>query len=133
MTLTVAHLAKKTGLKPDTVRYYERVGLLDPPARTPSGYRQFDDGAVERIMFVRNGQRIGLRLADIRELLEIRDGGQCPCGHTRSLVERRVAQVKEEISRLRAVEAELRRMLTDGDGSTYEWCCPDTGSTSQGG
>src|SRR3954466_14835553 len=76
---TVAELAAAVGAPPDTVRYYERTGLLKPPRRTAAGYRSYDDGAVDRMRFIQGAQRLGLRLADIRTLLEIRDTGSCPC------------------------------------------------------
>src|SRR4051812_43447304 len=76
---TVAELAAAVGVPPDTVRYYERAGLLPPPRRTPAGYRSYDDGAVDRMRFIQGAQRLGLRLADVRSLLEIRDTGRCPC------------------------------------------------------
>jgi DNA-binding transcriptional MerR regulator len=89
MTLTVSKLADRVGLTADTIRYYERVGLLPPPDRTASGYRAFEDDAVERLRFIRGAQRIGLRLQEIKELLDIRDRGLCPCGHTEDLLSRR--------------------------------------------
>src|SRR4051795_1243160 len=76
---TVAELAAAVGVPPDTVRYYERTGLLKPPRRTSAGYRSYDDGALDRMRFIQGAQRLGLKLADIRTLLDIRDTGSCPC------------------------------------------------------
>jgi len=80
--LRVAELAAEVGLAPDTIRYYERAGLLPAPARTASGYRAYDPAAVERLRFVRGAQRLGLRLKDIADLLAVRDtvraGGRPP-------------------------------------------------------
>ncbi|MCA1736998.1 MAG: MerR family transcriptional regulator [Actinobacteria bacterium] len=77
---TISQLASEVGVRPDTVRYYERVGLLPLPARSPNGYRAYDRSDVERLRFIRGAQRMGLKLRDIRELLAIRDKGVCPCG-----------------------------------------------------
>jgi DNA-binding transcriptional MerR regulator len=106
MTLTVSKLADRVGLTADTIRYYERAGLLPPPTRTASGYRAFDDDAVERLRFIKGAQRIGLRLQEIKELLDIRDRGLCPCGHTEDLLKRRVSEIDAEITGLQ------RRRLT---------------------
>jgi DNA-binding transcriptional MerR regulator len=82
MALTVSTLADQAGLSADTVRYYERVGLLPPAARSPAGYRLYDQDAVGRLRLIKGAQRAGLRLREIGELLQVADRGQCPCGHT---------------------------------------------------
>jgi DNA-binding transcriptional MerR regulator len=107
MTLTVSKLADQVGLTADTIRYYERAGLLPPPDRTASGYRAFDDDAVERLRFIKGAQRIGLRLQEIKELLDIRDRGLCPCGHTEDLLSRRVSEIDAEIAGLKETKADL--------------------------
>ena len=61
MALTVSGLAEQAGISADTVRYYERLGLLPPPARTPAGYRQYDESAARRLRFIKGAQRVGLR------------------------------------------------------------------------
>jgi DNA-binding transcriptional MerR regulator len=111
-------------VSPHTVRYYDRVGLLKAASRTEAGYREYSEDALERLRFIQDAQRLGLRLQDIRELLEIRDRGQCPCGHTRQLVEKRLTQVRAEIRRLRDIESELDRMLENENDAGYVWCCP---------
>lgn len=67
------------GVRPDTIRYYERAGLLPAPERTAAGHRSYDAGALDRLRFIQGAQRLGLRLADIRTLLTVRDTGTCPC------------------------------------------------------
>jgi DNA-binding transcriptional MerR regulator len=69
VTLTVSQLAERVGVRADTVRYYERVGLLPASARSPAGYRTYGQAAVERLRFIKGAQRVGLRLRDIAELL----------------------------------------------------------------
>ena len=124
MGLTVAHVARRAGVSPHTVRYYDRVGLLKAASRTGAGYRDYSEDALERLRFIRDAQRLGLRLQDIRDLLEIRDRGQCPCGHTRQLVETRLTLVRAEIRRLRDIESELERMIESESDAGYGWCCP---------
>jgi len=130
---TVAELAAAVGVPPDTVRYYERTGLLPPPRRTSAGYRSYDDGAVDRMRFIQGAQRLGLRLADIRALLEIRDTGTCPCEPAGDLLRRRLGEVDAEIARLAALRTEMAAMaeaLPAADcppPSPGTWCPPTRG------
>src|SRR5437899_12531925 len=101
--LRVAELAGAVGVTPDTVRYYERAGLLPPPARTPAGYRAYDAGALDRLKFIQGAQRLGLRLRDIADLLAIRDTGICPCEPAGQLLRRRLAEPDSEMARLAGV------------------------------
>jgi DNA-binding transcriptional MerR regulator len=109
--LTVAELAAAAGVSPDTVRYYARAGLLPVPPRTPAGYRTYDDTAIDRLRFIQGGQRVGLRLREIRDLLEIRDTGVCPCGPADELLRRRLAEVDVEMQRLALLRAEIAAMV----------------------
>ena len=111
MALTVSRLASRVGLSPDTIRYYERIGLLHLPPRTAGGYRIYGDDAVERLYFVKSAQRLGLKLDEIKELLQIRDRGLCPCGHADVLITQRISELDEEIVRLTALRDELQRMV----------------------
>ena len=94
----IAETAADAGVTPDTLRYYERVGLLGRPDRSPNGYRLYDEETTRRVLFIKGAQRMGLRLREIKELLETRDRGACPCGHTRTLVEQRIGEVESELA-----------------------------------
>jgi DNA-binding transcriptional MerR regulator len=109
--LRVGELADAVGVASDTVRYYERAGLLHPPARTSAGYRAYGADAIDRMRFIQGAQRIGLTLTDIRELLTIRDTGTCPCEPAEELLKRRLADLDTEISRLTSLRAEMVRMI----------------------
>jgi DNA-binding transcriptional MerR regulator len=109
--LRVGELADAVGVTADTVRYYERAGLLPPPSRAPSGYRAYHVGAVDRLRFIQGAQRLGLRLSDIRDLLAVRDTGTCPCEPAEDLLTRRLAEVDAEIARLTALRREMATML----------------------
>ena len=134
--LRVAELASAVGVSADTVRYYERAGLLPEPARTASGYRSYDTGAVDRLHFIQGAQRLGLRLADIRHLLAVRDTGTCPCEPAEQLLRRRLAEVDTEIARLEVLRAEMRAMadaLPSAEcppPSPGTWCPPAGGGDS---
>ena len=110
MALKVSQVAEQAGVSPDAVRFYEREGLLPPPPRSPSGYREYDGSTTHRIHFIKGAQGLGLKLAEIRELLEIQDRGACPCGHTRTLVERRLDEIDAEMKRLSELRVELAAM-----------------------
>jgi DNA-binding transcriptional MerR regulator len=107
----VGELAEAVGVRSDTIRYYERAGLLPPPSRSPSGYRAYDDGAIDRLHFIQGAQRLGLRLDDIRELLAVRDTGTCPCEPAEDLLRRRLAELDAEMARLTALRQEMVAML----------------------
>jgi DNA-binding transcriptional MerR regulator len=109
--MTVAGLAQRVGVTPDTIRYYERVGLLPPPPRTASDHRRYDATAVDRMRFIQGAQRLGLRLADISELLALRESGECPCEPAATLLRQRLEQLEEQIVQLRMLRDELRRFV----------------------
>lgn len=125
-TLTVSKLARQVGTSPDTLRYYERIGLLPPPERTPSGYRVYGEETAERVRFIKQAQRVGLRLDHIAELLRIREQGLCPCGRTRTLLEARLAELDQEMGELARLRGQIVAML-DGDLGTgsQAWQCGD--------
>ena len=111
--LTVSKLAEQAGTSADTVRYYERIGLLPETERSASGYRLYTDEAVERLRFIKRAQRFGLRLEAIGELLDVRRRGLCPCGHTRKLLENRMAELDDEMSSLARLRADIATMIDE--------------------
>lgn len=111
MALTVSKLAAEAGLGRDTIRFYEQEGLLQAPERTQSGYRIYESSTVDRLKFIKGAQRFGLRLREIKELLEVRDKGLCPCGHTQDLLQKRITEVDEELARLQGLRRELAHMV----------------------
>ena len=127
MAVTISTLASQTDVSTDTLRYYERRGLLAEPARSAGGYRLYDDDARRRVQFIKDAQRAGLRLDDIGELLEVLDRGACPCGHAAELVERRLREVDEEIARLEAVRGALveaaERISACTEIDVDQWWC----------
>ena len=119
--LTVGQLASRAGVRADTIRYYERQGLLPVPQRTDGEHRRYGRADVDRLLFIRGAQRLGLRLAEISDLLAVRDTGVCPCEPAAGLLRRHVAQIEQEIERLSALRGELAEMLAAMPGPD----CPD--------
>lgn len=105
--MRIGELADCIGVNPKTVRYYEGIGLLPPPARQPSGYRDYSDEDVDRLRFIRTAQRLGLSLSEISEILAFRERGERPCGYVLEVLDRQVA----DLDRRMAEMAELRREL----------------------
>lgn len=103
----IGTLARELGLNPKTIRYYEEIGLLPTARRTPTGYRLYDDVARERLWFIAKAKAIGLTLREIAEILSLRDGGECPCGHVLGLLEQKLMIVDEQMRALRDVRQEL--------------------------
>lgn len=121
--LTVSKLADEAGTSSDTVRYYERIGLLPEPDRSPSGYRLYEEDAIERVRFIKRTQRLGLRLEEIGQLLEIQERGLCPCGHTRALLQRRAAELDEEMAAITQLREDIQHMLDDLPPGDQDWQC----------
>ncbi len=109
--MRIGDLAKQVGVTPDTIRYYEREGLLPTAERTPNGYRDYGPDAVNDLQFIKKAQALGLKLRDVREVLEISSGGKPPCEHVRATVSARLAEVEGRLRELRALRATLRETL----------------------
>jgi DNA-binding transcriptional MerR regulator len=98
--MLIGELAAKAGLSAKTIRFYEQVGLMPAPPRTPAGYRDYPSGALDRLMFIANAQVAGFTLAEIRSVLAIRDSGDPPCRHVATLIGQRLDQVEQRIAEL---------------------------------
>jgi DNA-binding transcriptional MerR regulator len=114
--MLIGELATATDVSAKTLRFYEADGLLPEPDRTPAGYRVYPDDAINRVTFIRQAQAAGLTLAQIREILTIRDGGHPPCGHVAELVEQRLVQVTDRLRELEHTRSELLALRERLDG-----------------
>ena len=106
----IGELAELAHVSTKTIRYYESVGIMPPPERTPAGYRDYDDGAVDRLRFVRDAQAAGLSLAEIQSVLEMKDAGAQTCEHTRGLLQHHLLELDRQIERLQAARSELAEL-----------------------
>ena len=105
--LRIGELAAELSLNPRTIRYYERIGLLPNPERTPAGYRLYDRNDCERLAFILKAKRIGLTLEEIREILTLREEGQRPCQHVLAVVDEKVDAIDEQLRTLNDLRDEL--------------------------
>ena len=108
--MRIGRLAEAVGVEPSTIRYYESIGILPEPRRTPAGYRDYDDADVQRLRFVVLARTLGLGLDDVADILAFRDRGEAPCGYVRDLLARQVAAVDRRIAQLQTLAGELRRL-----------------------
>ncbi len=110
-SLRIGELSARTGVSSHAIRFYERTGILPPAARTSSGYRIYALESVDQVAFVKKAQALGLRLADVKEVLEISAGGRQPCEHVREKVESRLGEVETRLRELRELRVTLRHTL----------------------
>ena len=108
--MKIGELGQRAGVSTKTIRYYEGLGLLEEPDRTASGYRDYDDAAVERLRFVRDAQATGLTLSEISSVLELKGSGERSCAHTTALLERHLADLDAQIARLEQARLTLKEL-----------------------
>ncbi len=109
--MLIGEVTQRSCIPAKTLRYYEEAGLLDPPARTASGYRDYDEDVFDRLTFIRSAQSVGLSLGEIRGVVALRDQGETPCGHVLELLRNRATQIDRIIRQLRALKLELNRLV----------------------
>jgi DNA-binding transcriptional MerR regulator len=106
-------LASRTGVSTDTLRYYERRGLLPKPQRTRSGYRRYPPEAVQSVLLIRRALVVGFSVSDLSRVLAERDRGGMPCRWVRDFIERRLGDLDDQIRDLQALRADLTALLSD--------------------
>lgn len=110
--MLIGELADSVGLPSQTIRFYEREGLLPPPSRTANGYRVYDEGTLNRLGFIRAGQAAGLSLAEIRGIIDLREDGHVPCSHVTSLLAAKLDELRTRQRELAVLAADLEHLVT---------------------
>lgn len=105
--MRIGELAAVARVSTKAIRFYETAGVLPEPDRLPSGYREYDDRAVERLAFVRAAQAAGLTLSEIAEVIAVRDSSGAPCAHVTALLARRAAELEERIAELATLREQV--------------------------
>jgi Hg(II)-responsive transcriptional regulator len=131
-TLKIGELASKGNVNLETIRYYEREGLLRPPRRTSSGHRAYAPPDVLRLRFIKRSQALGFRLTEIKELLALKVAPNQPCIDVVRQIEAKAVEVKAKISHLQAIERTLRKMKASCNGRCSMSECPILESLDSG-
>ena len=131
-SLTIGQLAGRAEVGVETVRFYEREGLLEEPARRPSGYRQYDEGVVDRLRFIRRAKQLGFTLSEIKELLSLRIDPATTCADVKRRTEAKLDDVAAKIRSLQRMKRALVKLTKacSGRGAASE--CPILESLDHG-
>ncbi len=122
MTLKIGEVANRAGVNLQTIRYYEREGLLPEPPRLASGYRMFPEDAVRRVRFIKRAQELGFTLSEIKELLALRVDQHRRSADVRTLAEAKITDIEQKIRTLQAMKRILKQLAER---------CPGCGPTSE--
>jgi MerR family mercuric resistance operon transcriptional regulator len=122
--MTIGQVAKRAGVGVETVRFYERQGLLEPPPRRPSGYRDYATAAVKRIRFIRRGRELGFTLPELGELLALRSDPGRSCLDVRRKAEARLADIEDKIRTLQRMKRILGQLVQACDARAPTRECP---------
>ena len=123
-TLTIGELAREAGIGVETIRFYERKGLIQEPSRRASGYRQFDEAVVDRLRFIRQAKELGFTLGEIKELLSLRLDPTSSCADVKKRADVKIADIEEKIRTLQRMKRALVKLTKacTGQGPSSE--CP---------
>lgn len=125
--LQIGTVAVRSGLTVDTIRFYEKQGLVAKPHRSSGGFRLYNEGDLDRLSFVSRAQALGFSLVEIRELLLLRDAGSETCSHVHDLLSQKLAAVQQKIAGLRKLESQLKDARKRCDRASAKECagsCP---------
>ena len=122
--LTIGHVARLAGVGVETVRFYEREGLLAEPERRQSGYRQYGEEVVQRLRFIRRAKELGFSLAEIRDLLSLRDDPQATAADVRGRAEAKIAEIEAKVQDLQRMKKALLTLTATCSGHGPVRTCP---------
>lgn len=122
--MRIGEIASRSGASTKAIRYYETIALIPPPQRSSSGYRNYDESALDRLAFIRAAQAIGLSLGEIRSIVALRDEGETPCGYVVDLLKARSAELDRRIAELHSLRAELHRLVERAEALDPANCDP---------
>jgi MerR family transcriptional regulator, copper efflux regulator len=120
--LLIGEVAARAGVAASTIRYYESLGLLKPPARSPSGYRRYAPSVVDELQFIRKAQALGFSLDELARLLTLARTGHTACADVLAMARDHLAAVERRIAQLTAFRAQLSREIDKWDGRTAPTC-----------
>ncbi len=124
ITYTIGKLAQAANINHETVRFYERKGLLPKPSRSPAGYRLYTDDDLKRLHFILLAKKHGFTLADIQELLELRVAPSSTCEEVKLKADQKITIIKDKIAELRSMQRALTTLASTCHGSGPAGKCP---------
>ncbi len=122
--LTIGLVARNAGVGVETVRFYERQGLLEEPPRKPSGYREYGEDAISRLRFIRRAKKLGFTLKEIKELLSLRQDPSTPATDVRQRAEAKIADIETKICELQKMKKALGELISACRGHATSEECP---------
>ncbi len=122
--LKIGEVAKRSEIEIETIRYYERQGLLAEPDRRPSGCRQYDESVVSRLQFIRNAKELGFTLAEIKELLGLWFDVNTKCVHVRQRAEQKITNIEDKIRSLQKMKRSLEKIISQCENRDAVGDCP---------
>ena len=114
--LRIGEVARRTGISPDTLRHYERHGLIPTPKRTAGGYRMFAPEVIERVRLIRSALSVGFTIRELSRIFHIRDRGGVPCAEVRSLAALKLDHLENRIAEMQELRVKLRSLIKMWDG-----------------
>ncbi len=120
--VTIGGLSKQTGCNIETIRYYERIGILSKPPRSAGGHRLYEREHIKRLVFIRRSRELGFSLEEIRTLLRLVDGKRYTCREVKGVTEHHLADVRKKISDLRKLQKTLSAISSQCDGGLVPDC-----------
>ena len=120
--MKIGQLSERTECKIETIRYYEKIGLLPEPGRSDGGYRIYDEGHLKRLSFIRRSRELGFTIDEIRGLLKLVDGGNYTCSDVKTITMEHVESIRQKIADLKKLEKTLSRIASQCAGDTTPEC-----------
>ena len=121
---SIGQLAKKAHVNVQTIRFYERRGILKPIRREDSGYRKYDDDSLKRLHFIRQAKELGFSLKEIHELLSLRVRSVQTCDWVRAKASEKLEEIRKKIIQLRDLEKTMKELILDCENRQVSDCCP---------
>lgn len=123
--LSIGGLARRSGTNPPTIRYYEEIGLVRRAARRDGGHRTYGDDDLKRLTFIRRCRELGFPIDQVRSLVDLLENGDRSCLEARELARRNLEDIQTKLSELKALEADLTKLVTDCDAACVGGPGPD--------
>lgn len=120
--MRIGEVARRIGVKVETIRWYEKAGLIEPPARNTANYRDYDSVALARLSFIRRGRELGFSLEQIETLMNLADDPKADCDHVDSIAREHLGEIERKIADLSALHRKLDALLRSCAGGIIEDC-----------